>query len=268
MNEWIQLDRFSLIHSRHLVYRDVKPDNFCVGRRRLKKDKTIFVIDFGLSKEYIVDGAHIMYRSGCNITGTVRYISINTHQGIGNTSPLLPPPSLLSLSVGINVRRRRICVPRLSTTNSWLNGNAAVVSGLSAVTYFLTSSFGNKRSSGTQTFLTESRHGNLNFRPVIYFRFRSGICFRSDFYIRDSGGTTASPCPWPENHGRGRFCACHYGCRSVGSVSRAARWEADSHGRLLRPTLPDADVSMTSTEIRYLLDSKSMRLITKTRTSP
>jgi len=93
----------------------------------------------------------------------------------------------------------------LSTTISWLAGNAAVVSGLSAV--ILTSGFRDIRSSGTQTFLTDSRHGNLNFRWVIYFRFRSGFCFRSDFYIRDSDGTTASPCAWPEDHGRGRFYA-------------------------------------------------------------
>jgi len=81
----VQLNRFSLIHSRHLIYRDVKPDNFVVGRRRLMKDRTIYVVDFGLAKEYIVDGEHIIYRTNCDITGTVRYISINTHLGIGRS---------------------------------------------------------------------------------------------------------------------------------------------------------------------------------------
>jgi len=42
---------------------------------------------------------------------------------------------------------------------------------------------------GDLNFLADSRHGNLNFRRVIYVRFRSGFCFWSDFYTRDSGGT-------------------------------------------------------------------------------
>jgi len=79
----VQLNRFSLIHSRHLIYRDVKPDNFLVGRRRLQKDHTIYVVDFGLAKEYIVDNEHIIQRSNRSIAGTLRYISINTHLGIG-----------------------------------------------------------------------------------------------------------------------------------------------------------------------------------------
>ena len=35
----------------------------------------------------------------------------------------------------------------------------------------------------------------------------------------------------------------------VGSVSRAAHIEADSHGRLLRPTLPDDVVSLTDVQV-------------------
>jgi len=50
----------------------------------------------------------------------------------------------------------------------------------------------------------------------------------------------------------------------VGSVSWAARWEADSHGRLLRP---EVVVSTILTKIRYLLDSESMQM-TKSTTLP
>ena len=39
------------------------------------------------------------------------------------------------------------------------------------------------------------------------FCFVSDFHFRSDFYIRDSGGTAATPCLWPEDHGSGRFQA-------------------------------------------------------------
>ena len=134
-----------------------------------------------------------------------------------------------------------------ATTVSSLVGNAAEISGLSAITYSLTfqavltvsQRFRDIQYSGARTSLTGSRHGNLNFHRVIYFRL--------DLYIRDRGGTTASPCVWPEDHGRSRFYATyvvrtrHYGCWSV---SQAARWEADSRGRLLRPTLLDDVVSM------------------------
>jgi len=68
----------------------VKPENFLIGRRQLKKEKTIYVVDFGLSKEYIVDGKHILFRSNRSITGTVRYVSISTHIGLGTSRLLFP----------------------------------------------------------------------------------------------------------------------------------------------------------------------------------
>ena len=81
--EWLQLNRFAYIHSRNLLYRDVKPENFVIGRKKLRKEQTIYVVDFGLAKEYVVNGAHIPLRTNRDITGTVRYVSINTHQGNG-----------------------------------------------------------------------------------------------------------------------------------------------------------------------------------------
>ena len=46
------------------VFRDVKPENFLIGRTSMKKDKTIFIVDFGLAKEYIDHDTnkHIPYR--------------------------------------------------------------------------------------------------------------------------------------------------------------------------------------------------------------
>lgn len=74
------LERFEYIHSKKILYRDVKPANFLFGLQDdpVKKD-IVYVVDYGLAKMYVEDNKHIPYSENKATTGTVRYMSINAH---------------------------------------------------------------------------------------------------------------------------------------------------------------------------------------------
>ena len=70
------------IHSVNLIYRDIKPENCLIGRSG-KFTSVVHMVDLGLAKPYVdmETGRHIPYAENKNLTGTVRYMSINAHQG-------------------------------------------------------------------------------------------------------------------------------------------------------------------------------------------
>ncbi|CAD8067160.1 unnamed protein product [Paramecium sonneborni] len=73
------IDRISVMHENRLLHRDIKPDNFVIDSG--PNPKMIYLIDFGLSKNYINNkGEHISYVKKAGLIGTARYASINAHK--------------------------------------------------------------------------------------------------------------------------------------------------------------------------------------------
>jgi len=52
-----------------------------------KRIDSVYLIDFGLTKRFrdIKTGDHIQYKENKGLVGTARYVSINTHLGLGNS---------------------------------------------------------------------------------------------------------------------------------------------------------------------------------------
>lgn len=86
------VNRLEYVHSKNYIHRDIKPNNFQLGRFSSHNyfqnlnyfDNTVYIIDFGLSTRYIdpETNQHCEYKEGRRFVGTPRYASINAHTGV------------------------------------------------------------------------------------------------------------------------------------------------------------------------------------------
>ncbi|KAI8614847.1 kinase-like domain-containing protein [Chytriomyces sp. MP71] len=80
------ISRVQTIHEKNLIYRDIKPDNFLIGPHSATHphpSSMVYMVDFGMAKQYRdpKTKVHIPYREKKSLSGTARYMSINTHLG-------------------------------------------------------------------------------------------------------------------------------------------------------------------------------------------
>ena len=69
------------IHNKHILHRDIKPDNFVMGLNNLSK--YVYLLDFGLAKKYRSSRTlvQIPFENNRRVVGTTRYASINAIKG-------------------------------------------------------------------------------------------------------------------------------------------------------------------------------------------
>ena len=74
------LERLHWIHSKGIIYRDVKPENFMT---EIKDPNLLYVIDFGLCKLYkdSKTGKHIKFKNTGKFNGTLKFASANVVMG-------------------------------------------------------------------------------------------------------------------------------------------------------------------------------------------
>ena len=76
------LARLEHVHNNYYLHRDLKPNNFSIGVD--SRINVLYLIDFGLAMTYRDrdTNAHICFKNKREITGTIRFASVNAHHGM------------------------------------------------------------------------------------------------------------------------------------------------------------------------------------------
>ncbi|TCD71839.1 hypothetical protein EIP91_003182 [Steccherinum ochraceum] len=75
------LDAVAHVHSKGVIHRDLKSDNFLLGRMDSNNPRQVHLVDFGMARRYrdLVTGEHIPFRAQAHFVGTLSYASLGAH---------------------------------------------------------------------------------------------------------------------------------------------------------------------------------------------
>ncbi len=94
------VSRLEVLHTKaHIVHRDIKPDNFVMGRE--DNAHLVYLIDFGESESFVSKDKHehIPFRQTSDFVGSRRYASRYAQMGIGKYLPRVCSPIQIFFSV-------------------------------------------------------------------------------------------------------------------------------------------------------------------------
>jgi len=74
------INLIEFLHNKFIIHRDIKPENFLFGLKN--NSSKLYLIDFGLSQNYILNNEHIKEKEISNIIGSANFVSLNIHKRI------------------------------------------------------------------------------------------------------------------------------------------------------------------------------------------